>query len=115
MLGLRFDTCNEFSLAFSFENCRLDHASFYRCRIPSTFFKNSQLIEVDFCEADATNSVFDDCNLAGAAFERTCLDGADFTTSVHYSIDPEANSIKKAMFSLVGLPGLLDKYDIKIV
>jgi len=38
----------------------------------------------------------------------------DFRTSVNYSLDPERNRIKKARFSLSGIAGLLDKYDIEI-
>jgi uncharacterized protein YjbI with pentapeptide repeats len=43
MLGLRFDTCNEFGLSFSFDNCQLNHSSFYKTTISKTNFKNSQL------------------------------------------------------------------------
>ncbi|GEM_PF-5150870 len=33
---------------------------------------------------------------------------------IDYSINPETNKIKKAKFSLLGIPGLLDRYDIEI-
>jgi hypothetical protein len=33
---------------------------------------------------------------------------------VHYRIDPNINQIKKAKFSLDGLPGLLSAYQIEI-
>jgi len=49
-----------------------------------------------------------------AAFENTILEKADFRTSFNYSIDPEKNRIRKARFSLAGISGLLDKYDIEI-
>lgn len=55
MLGLRFDTCNDFGLSFSFDGCRLDHSSFYKTKIKKTVFKNSQLQETDFAETDLTN------------------------------------------------------------
>jgi len=38
----------------------------------------------------------------------------DFRTSFNYSIDPEKNRIRKARFSLIGIAGLLNKYDIDI-
>jgi hypothetical protein len=50
----------------------------------------------------------------GATFESTIIEKADFRTSFNYSIDPEKNRIKKARFSLAGIAGLLDKYDIEI-
>jgi uncharacterized protein YjbI with pentapeptide repeats len=114
MLGLRFDTCNEFGLSFSFYGCQLNHCSFYKTKIKKTIFKNSQLREIDFSEADLTSVVFDDCDLTQTVFDHTTLEKADFRTSFNYSIDPEINRIKKAKFSILGVSGLLDKYDIDI-
>jgi uncharacterized protein YjbI with pentapeptide repeats len=114
MLGLRFDTCHEFGLSVSFDGCQLNLSSFYKTKIKKTVFKNSQLEEVDFAEADLTSSVFDDCNLTQAIFDHTILEKTDFRTSFNYSIDPEINRIKKAKFSISGISGLLDKYDIDI-
>lgn len=42
------------------------------------------------------------------------MEKADFRTSYNFSIDPDVNRIKKAKFSLDGVRGLLDKYDIQI-
>lgn len=39
MLGLHFENCNEFGLSFIFENCSLDHSSFYRTKIKKQFSK----------------------------------------------------------------------------
>jgi fluoroquinolone resistance protein len=114
MLGLRFDICNELTLSFSFENCCLNNSTFYKTKIKSTNFKNSQLAEVDFTECDLTAAIFDNCDLTGATFENTILEKADFRTSCNYSINPEINKIKKAKFSLSGIAGLLNKYDIEI-
>jgi len=61
-----------------------------------------------------TSSVFDNCNLLQAVFDRTILEKADLRNSYNYSIDPEINRIKKARFSILGISGLLDKYDIDI-
>jgi len=114
MLGLHFENCNEFGLAFAFENCQLNHSSFYKTKIKKTNFKNSSLKETDFTECDLTSSVFENCDLAGATFENTVLAKADFRSSINYSIDPENNRIRKAKFSILGISGLLDKYDIDI-
>jgi len=114
MLGLRFDTCHEFGLSFSFEGCQLDHSTFYQTKIKKTIFKNSRLIETDFSECDLAGSLFDNCDLTRANFENTNLEKADFRTSYNYSIDPEINRIRKAKFSISGISGLLDKYDIDI-
>lgn len=114
MLGLRFDACNPLGLSVSFDGCQLNHSSFYKTKIKKTVFRNSQLLETDFAEADLSGGVFDNCDLALAVFDRTVLEKADFRTSYNYSIDPETNRIKKARFSITGVSGLLDKYDIDI-
>ena len=114
MLGLRFDTCNEYGLAVGFENCTLNHSTFYKTKIKKTSFKNTQLQEVDFTGCDATGSVFDNCNFTGATFDNTVLEKADLRTSFNYYINQEVNRIKKARFSLSQVSGLLDKYDIEI-
>ena len=70
--------------------------------------------EVDLVDCDLTNATFLNCDLAGTVFENTILENADLRTSFNYSIDPDQNRIKKAKFSLAGIPGLLNKYDIEI-
>ncbi len=114
LLGLRFDTCNAFGLSFSFDGCQLNHSSFYRMKLKRTVFRNCQLQEVDFVETDLTGAAFDECSLARATFDRTVLEQADFRKAYDYAIDPDNNRIKKARFSIRGVPGLLEKYGIVI-
>jgi uncharacterized protein YjbI with pentapeptide repeats len=80
----------------------------------NTTFQHSRLHEVDFSDCDLTLSVFDECDLAHAKFENSILEKVDFRTATNYSFDPEINRIKKARFSLLGVAGLLRKYDIEI-
>jgi uncharacterized protein YjbI with pentapeptide repeats len=70
--------------------------------------------ETDFTECDLTGATFEACDLLNATFVNTILEKADLRRSVHYSIDPEKNKIKKAKFSMPDVSGLLDKYDIHI-
>lgn len=114
LLGLHFDNCSEFRFTVDFDNCVLNLSSFYKRKLKKINFKNSSLQEVDFTETDLSGSVFDNCDLTRAIFENTILEKADFRTSFNYSINPEKNKIKKAKFSIPGIVGLLDKYDIEI-
>lgn len=114
MLGLQFGSCNTFSLSFRFENCMINHASFYQLKLRKTIFKNCQLQEADFTESDFSEARFEQCDLAGATFDRSILEKADFRTSYNYSIHPESNRIKKAKFSLPAVTGLLTRYGIII-
>lgn len=114
MLGLRFDLCNSFGLSFSFEGCQLNHSSFYQMKLKKTIFKDCELEGSDFSEADLSNALFKNCNLAQAVFNQTLLEKANFRTASNYSINPQTNRVKKAKFSLQGISGLLDTYDIEI-
>ncbi len=114
LLGIHFDECNQFGLCFNFDNCNLGNSSFYKVKLKKIVFRSSQLIGVDFSNCDLTASVFDKCDLSEAIFDNTNIEKADFRSSFNYSIDPELNRMKKARFSLAGLPGLLSKYGIVI-
>jgi len=115
MLGMMFNNCNSFGFSAGFENCNLNHASFYQRKMKGFIFRNTNLTEVDFTESDLTQAMFDGCDFTGAIFDRTNLEKADFQSSFNYFIDPQNNKIKKAKFSLRGIPGLLIQYDIEIV
>ena len=69
---------------------------------------------MDFAEAILNEAVFSICNLLGATFDRTNLEKVDFRTATNFSIDPENNQIRKAKFTVDGLVGLVQKYDLKI-
>lgn len=114
MLGLHFSDCNTFIISLDFKDCHLNLSSFFKLKLKRTKFINCSLQEVDFAEADLSASLFSDCDLLGAVFENTGLEKVDFRTSRNYSLDPDLNRIKKAKFSMPGIAGLLDKYDIDV-
>lgn len=114
MLGWHFQNLNQFGLAVQFDNCILNHSSFFKTKLKKTTFKNCSLHEVDFSDCDLSGAVFDNCDLANATFDNTIIEKASFITSFNYSIHPESNKIKKAKFSQSGIAGLLNRYDIVI-
>jgi len=114
LLGIDFSRCKDFLLSFSFENCILDFASFFKKKIKKTIFKNCSIKEVDFTETDLTESRFLDSDLTLAVFQQSIIEKADFRTANNFGIDLEANKVKNARFSSAGLSGLLLKYPIII-
>lgn len=112
MLGLHFEHVNEFVFTPIFKNCILNMSSFTSLTMKNTTFVGCSLREVDFSDVDATGTVFDDCDLLGATFSNTTLEKADFRTAKNYSINPEQNKLKKARFSVPGVVGLLDQFNI---
>jgi len=63
---------------------------------------------------DLTQALFEQCDFAGATFERTVLGKSDLRSSFNYVLDPETDRIKKARFSLAAVAGLLQKYGIEV-
>lgn len=112
--GVNFGKARDFLFEAHFEGCILDNAIFYRKKNRKARFTDCSMIETDLTEADLTDVKFINCNLHRAFFGQTILKGADLRTSYNFNIDPDENVIKKAQFSLHGLPGLLGKYDIKV-
>lgn len=114
ILGVNFSDCNDFMFSLDFDTCLLDYCSFMRKKMVRTNFKGSSVKNAIFTEANLTQAVFERTDLQGTVFSQTLLKAADFTTALNFSIDPAFNTVKKAKFSLYGLPGLLDRYDIKV-
>lgn len=99
---------------FHFKDCLLDYSQFYALKLKKMRFINCSMVAVDFMKTDLTEVLFDNCNLRLAVFSDTIANKTDFSTSYDYIIDPEKNKLKKAQFSLDGLKGLLNKYDIVV-
>ena len=115
ILGVNFHECSDFLFSVSFDNCIIDFASFSGKKMPKTAFIKSSLKETSFVQAILTGSKFDQCDLLGTLFNRTDLSSVNFVTAYHYAIDPESNTLKKAVFSSQGLAGLLVKHQLKIL
>ena len=115
ILGVNFSKCQDFLFTVRFESCMLDYASFMGKKMLKTYFIKTSLKEVSFTGVNLTGSVFDDTDLMDAVFSQTDLTGVNFTTAYNYMFDPDLNTMKKAVFSLSGVGGLLTKHGIKIV
>jgi uncharacterized protein YjbI with pentapeptide repeats len=110
--AVNFAMTDQVIFEFHFKDCLLDYAKFYALKLKKMQFINCSMIAVDFMGSDLTEALFDNCNLRRAVFIDTIAHKADFYTSYDYTIDPEKNKLKKAIFSSDGLKGLLEKYDI---
>ncbi len=115
ILGVNFSKCQDFLFAVKFESCILDYSSFMGKKMLKTCFIKTSLKEVSFTGANLTGSVFDDTDLMDAVFSQTDLTGVNFATAYNYIFDPDLNTMKKAVFSLNGVAGLLTKHGIKII
>ncbi|HWR02042.1 MAG TPA: pentapeptide repeat-containing protein [Chlorobaculum sp.] len=114
LLGLNFIGCRKLLLRTEFERCMLKLAVFNGLDMRNTKFADCDLREADFTNTNLGGASFGDCDLRQALFFHTNLENADFRTAFNYSIPPETNRIRKAKFSIHGLAGLLEVYEIEI-
>jgi len=114
MRGINFFDCCRTALSLRFSKCDLEYASFDGLPLRKTQFEDCSLREVQFARADLTGSSFTRCDLARVAFLHTNLEKTDFSSAYNFVLDPDANRLRKAKFSLFGLPGLLEKYGLEI-
>jgi uncharacterized protein YjbI with pentapeptide repeats len=70
---------------------------------------------VDFTKARAEGVCFSEVDLKGALFEQTNLKAADFTSALHWRIDPNENALQKTKFRKEELSGLLEAWPLDIV
>ena len=115
ILGVNFSHCDDFLFSVQFDSCILDYSSFMSKKMPKTKFVRSSLKETTFTQADLNGSVFDECNLRETVFRQSNLTAVNFSTAYNFIIDPEINTLNKAVFATHSLPGLLHKYNLKIV
>ncbi len=115
LLGIQFNECDDFLFNISFYGCALDYSWFINKKMPKRPFVNCSLKGVNFSGSDLTSVNFERSNLENAVFEGAQLKGCDFTSAYNIKIDPEQNMMKGAKFSVDSIPGLLSKYDIRIV
>jgi fluoroquinolone resistance protein len=115
ILGVNFSQCADFLFSVRFESCILDYSSFMGKKMLKTKFMRSSLKETTFTQADLSGSQFDECNLLETVFRQSNLISVNFSTAYNFIIDPELNTINKAIFATHSLPGLLHKYNLQIV
>ncbi len=115
ILGVNFSLCSDFLFSVRFESCMMDYCSFMGKKMHKTKFIKSSLKETTFTQADLTGSEFDECNLLDTVFRQSNLTSVNFSTAYDFIIDPELNTMNKAVFATHSLPGLLHRYNLRIV
>ena len=109
---VNFAMVSQFIFEIHFKSCVLDFSKFYDLKMKGTTFTDSSLVAVDFMSVDLTEVVFENCDLYKAEFDFAKANKTNFRTSYNFSINPIKTKIKKAIFSLEGVKGLLVPHDI---
>jgi uncharacterized protein YjbI with pentapeptide repeats len=98
----------------SFDECVLDYGSFFGMSLHAAKLSGCSSREADFREADLTDADLSGSDFAESTFHHTNLSRADLRRARNYAIDPRANTVKKARFSLPEALTLLRGFEVEV-
>ncbi|HEY7296156.1 MAG TPA: pentapeptide repeat-containing protein [Dehalococcoidia bacterium] len=101
-------------LAVQFEDCVLSYGSLFGVVLSGATMRRCVAHELDLAEADLSGADLGETDFRGAKFLQTKLAKADLRGARNYAIDPRANTVKGARFSLPEAVSLLRAFDVKI-
>ncbi|MGH2583639.1 MAG: pentapeptide repeat-containing protein [Dehalococcoidia bacterium] len=107
-------TVSKLLVSIDCEECVLNYSSFFGMKLNGRSFTRCIAHEVDLRNADLTDSNLAGTDFAGALFHESNLSRADLTGATTYDIDPRANVVTKARFSLPEAISLLRGFDVVI-
>jgi len=110
----RVDLVAKMALTVVFERCVVSQALFNGLNLRRLRLVDSVASEADFSNADMSDSVCTGTDFAGARFSDTNFTSADLRRARGYRINPLANRVAKAKFTMPDAVGLLDGLGVVI-
>jgi fluoroquinolone resistance protein len=107
-------TLSKLPLSVGFQRCLIDYSTFFGLQLKGSRFVECTAHEADFSEADLTEADCQKSDFAGSKFLHTNLTKANFVGAFNYGINPAANTVKQARFSLPEAVSLLSGFDLVI-
>ena len=102
------------ALDLAFEHCLLDYSIFTGLDLRRIKLIRCSARETDFSDSNLKEAVCTGTDFQAARFSNTDLSKADLRGADNYQIDPSANRLRKARFSLPEAISLLQGLDIVI-
>ncbi len=84
----------------SFTNCLMNYSTFNAMKLKGLKLLKCTCKEVEFTNSDLTNGDFEGTDFEKSIFSQSNLTNANFLGAINYWIDPRANIVKRARFSL---------------
>lgn len=101
-------------LSLAFEDCVLSLSSFFGLSLKKSRLLRCVAHDADFSEADLSGCDCRETDFTKARFLHTNLSNANFSGARNYRIDPLANTVRRARFSLPEALALLEALDVRI-
>ena len=99
-------------LTLAFHGSNISHSMFVWLSLQRMEMVECVAREVDFTGTNLMRANLGKTDFLGSRFLDTNLSYANFSKAVNYAIDPKANRVKKAVFSMPEAMSLLDTFDI---
>jgi fluoroquinolone resistance protein len=100
LTGINFTESATFGFAPDFIECLLDSCIFYANTLSNQHFTETTIRNTDFSNCMMKTTEFSNTRFQSCSFLGCNLEKADFRTASGYVIDPSANKLKGARFSL---------------
>jgi uncharacterized protein YjbI with pentapeptide repeats len=113
LLGIAWEDCKPLLLQLRFEKCQLDYGVFGALPMEGTAFLGCSVRETDFTGTRLKEADFSRSDLTNARFEGAQLQNADFRMAENFTIHPEHNDLKDALFARQEAWRLLQSYGLK--
>jgi uncharacterized protein YjbI with pentapeptide repeats len=112
LVNVSFTAVNPFLLNWVFKRCKLELCNFGGLKMKHSKFIESLVRKTDFINVDLEKSDFSGSDLQDSKFHNSILEHANFVGARNYYIDPTANRMKKAKFSVPEALSLLLPFGI---
>jgi fluoroquinolone resistance protein len=100
LTGMDFTEVSPYGFSPAFEGCLLDSCTFSGNTLSGTHFTETTLRNTDFTNCIMKNTSFGGTRFQSSVLLGCMLEGADFRTASGYAIDPSANKLHGAHFTL---------------
>lgn len=114
IIGIEFYKCDKTLFSLQLQHCIAMSCNFSEMKMKKSSFQGSKIIECYFDGTQLMESNFRETDLQRTIFRHCDLSQADFSEAKNYSIDPQSNILRKALFTLPEALSLLNFFDIKI-
>ena len=114
VVGINFYACDQLVFDVEFDRCHILNCNFSDLKMKLSKFKGCDLRGCDFQNTYLVEAVFDKSSFSETLFHACDLEKASFRGAHGYSIDPRANKIAKATFSVPEVLSLVECFGIRI-
>jgi uncharacterized protein YjbI with pentapeptide repeats len=114
VVGINFYACDQLVFDIEFDRCHVLNCNFSDLKMKGSKFKGCDIRGCDFQNVFLVEADFDGSFFSETLFHACDLEKASFRGARGYAIDPRANKIAKATFSVPEVLSLVECFGIRI-